>query len=141
MADLLVTTTGVKRSDNNSGIRTRKAGATIAAGDSVYEDVNGKWQLADANGVSAAMAQVAGIAVGGGALDQEVTVITGGKLTLPTSGVGTTMVKGSVYVLSSNPGKIAPAADLVAGHNVTVLGVALSATELLVSIVVSGIAV
>ena len=43
---------------------------------------------------------------------------------------GPTLVVGSIYVLSSTPGKIAPEADLVTGDRVTVIGYGSTAANL-----------
>lgn len=119
----------------NAGSPTIKkiAGATLIAGDVVYEDgTNGmKTALADV----VATAGVVGICQNGGADNQPVTVQTGGIIN-----VGATLTLGETYVLSAaNAGKIAPVGDIAGTNSPTILGVAISTSLLQLSINVSGI--
>src|SRR5207247_2392773 len=84
-----------------------------------------KWFRADSNSATAAARQAGGVALNGGALNQPATVQTGGDIT-----IGAALVAGSPYYLSANPGGIMPAADLVAGDYVCLLGLASSVSVL-----------
>jgi hypothetical protein len=53
--------------------------------------------------------------------------------------VGATLVVGQVYVLSANAGNIAPVSDLATGWYTTILGIAISTTQLQMGPVNSGI--
>lgn len=101
----------------------------------MYENSSGKLALAQCDGTAVEAAAV-GIAIGAAAgADQEIVVITKGKLTM--SG----LTKGTTYAVSATAGGIAPVADLLSTQYVTILGVALSTTELLVQPIVSGIVI
>lgn len=123
MADLTVTATGVVAGSDASrdhGI----AGETITAGQALYKSsTTGKWMKADANGASAEIRTATGIALNGAAINQPVTVQTGGTLT-----TGATMTAGLQYYLSDTPGGIAPVADIGAGEYVCLIYVATSTT-------------
>jgi hypothetical protein len=113
------------------------AGVAITAGQVCYLDGTTRaLTLADANG-SVATAAVKGIAMHGATTGQPLTLQRGGDVTL---GAGAALTVGGLYVLSSNPGMIAPAGDLAAGHFTTLLGVAVSATALRLQMLPSGVA-
>lgn len=100
-------------------------GFTGTQGQTVYLDpADGKIKAADAN-LSLLASQTRGILLTSGVNGQPCIVQRGGKIN-----PGGAVVNGTVYVQSANPGGIAPAADLAAGHNVTVLGVGISATQI-----------
>lgn len=102
------------------------AGVALAAGQVCYVNATKELDLADANG-TAATALVKGIAMHAATAGQPVTMQRGGEVIL---GAAAALVVGGLYVLSSNPGMIAPSGDLAAGHYTTLLGVAVSATNL-----------
>lgn len=135
MTDVTVTAANVKRSDANSATFTGKNAAAATAGQVMYLNSSGKLALAQCDGTAAEAAAV-GIAVTSApGTDQDLVVITKGLLTM--SG----LTKGTVYAVSATAGGIAPVADLVSGNYVTVLGVAISSTQLLVDPIISGITV
>lgn len=112
------------------------AGAAVTAGQVCYLDAATKsFKLADAN-ASAASAAARGIALHAADIGQPLTLQSGGDLTL---GAGAAMVVGGLYVLSANPGMIAPVAELLAAMYTTLLGVAVTATSLRVQILSSGV--
>ena len=115
---------------------TGTAGATIVAGDVLYKDLtdSSKLKLTDADALLTAV--IAGIAVGGAAANQLVSYQHSGPIN-----PGGTVVKGTTYVASVTPGNIAPQADLVSGDFVSILGVAISTTEIQLKINNSGIAI
>jgi hypothetical protein len=113
------------------------AGATIAAGDSLYIDTadSNKLKLCDANAASPANA-FEGIALHGAANNQPIKYLKAGDIT-----IGGTLVQAQVYVQSATPGKIAPAADLASGWTTTVIGVAKTSGVLTVKKVTAGSAI
>lgn len=125
MADISITATSVIAS-GNSNTETGVAGAAITTGHVVYKDsTTGKFGLSDANGASADIKSVYGVALNGAAIGQPVTVARSGDIT-----VGGTLVAGTAYYLSATPGGIAPVADLTTGDAVVQLGLAKSTTVL-----------
>jgi hypothetical protein len=106
------------------------AGAAIVAGNSIYLNTDGYWYPAQANSTST----VAGGLQCAIALDsapgaaQPFTYQRSGQINL-----GATLAIGQVYVVAAdNAGAIAPYSDLASGNYVTVLGVAVSSSLLLI---------
>mgnify|MGYP000207777746 CR=1 FL=1 len=129
MADISITASAVTATLNRGTI-TALAGATITAGQVVYADpATGAWLLADANSATVAARVPAGIALNGGVINQPVTVITSGLLTM-----NAVLTVGAPFYLSANPGGIAPGADLVSGWFPSFLGFAASTTVLMIDI-------
>ena len=120
MADLTITAASVLPGTEAEGAQFEQglAAVAITAGQLVYKDNNGLYRLADNNDTSELLSVIAGVSLHGCAAGQPLRVQTAGPYT-----VGATVASGTVYVLSGNVGKIAPAADLVAGWRVTVVGV------------------
>lgn len=132
MVDLVITPANVVAGANAQKI-PGIAGATITAGQVVYRDpATGKFLLADANGTADARTPT-GIALHGASLDQPLMVMTEGDVNL-----GATLTVAATYYLSDTPGGVAPAADVGAGEFVTVLGVAASASNFKMRMVISG---
>lgn len=101
-------------------------GASVSAGQPVYKDAaDSKHKLADAN-LSAAAADVKGIAVTPGVDAGYLFIAVSGSIIL----VGTTMVVGATYYLSPTAGSIIPEADLATGDRVVRLGTASTTTQL-----------
>lgn len=96
----------------------------VTAGQAVYMDGNGYYQLADANGTGTT--SVAGLATHAAAANQPLTIVyEDDDLTLGA----TLSMTAPVYVLSGTAGGIAPTADIVAGWHPKPLLVAKSATK------------
>jgi hypothetical protein len=135
MPDLVPVPANVKAAATGLGKTTANAGEAIVAGDVVYLETAapnaGKWMLADAN--VTAKARITGVALAGAAVDQPVVVATTGEIDL-----GVTLAIGTIYVLSGNPGKIAPAADGAIGWATCILGVATAANKLVLHVYNSG---
>lgn len=110
------------------------AGATITAGQAVYKDANGKYQLADADG-AAALRVPTGIALNGAAVNQPMFVARSGAVT-----IGATLTAGTAYYLSDDPGGICPLADVTGGDYIVLIGLATSASVLNVDIQATGVA-
>ncbi len=136
MSDVSITAANVI-AGANAKKRTGRAGATITAGQVVYEDSSDSsdFKLADAN-ASAATANPVGIALHGASDGQPLTIVTedddftpGGTLSLSAG------ADSGVYVLSGTAGGIAPVGDLASGMYPVILGVAKSATKMNLKIV------
>lgn len=134
MADLTITATSVLPSANTE-VEYGRAGETITAGQPVYREAStGLYKKTDSNGASAEMKVPRGIALNGGAVNQPIAIAKKGIITL-----GATIVAGSAYYISETPGGIQPVADLAAGENVAMLGMATSTTQLDINIVVPNV--
>jgi hypothetical protein len=136
MTDLVITAASVVK---GTGAKTIPGilGGTVIAGQTVYRDATSKKFLAsDSDSATAGVRELVGIALNGGAINQPVVVQTEGPIT-----IGATVVVGTVYVNSDTPGGIMPAADLEAGDYVSVVGIGISATQIELGILNSGVAV
>lgn len=110
-------------------------GATIAAGQTVYQDpADSLYKLGD-NNASATTATVYGIAMTPGVNGGYGLVATGGSIIL----VGTTMAIGTQYFAGGTAGEIIPAGDFATNDYVTNIGVGASATQMDLNIKVTGI--
>jgi hypothetical protein len=110
-------------------------GATIAAGQPLYQDsADGEWKLGDAD-ASLATAKVTALAITPGVDNGHGLIAKGGSVIL----VGTTMVVGRTYYLGPTAGEIVEAADVATADYVTVIGTAATATQLDLAITPSGI--
>jgi len=131
MADVTVTAASVAAS--TGAVKSRVTfGATITQGMAVYYDSSANtYKIADCTG--AATDAVAGLALSSGVAGQPGFVQSAGNVTF-----GSDLTAGTVYVLSA-AGKICPAADLDLGTDyASVIGVASSATNLVLGIANSG---
>jgi hypothetical protein len=117
--------------------RDGTAGATITAGQVLYEDTSdsNKLKLADCDS-SSATATVVGIALHGASSGQPIKYAPSGELT-----IGATVTVGEIYVLSGTAGGIAPEADLASGDYVSILGVGTTAARIRFNILNSGVQV
>jgi hypothetical protein len=136
MADLTITAanvaagTGAQTSDGT-------AGGTITQGDVIYQDAadSNKWKRADAN-LSAAASTGIGIALNAAENGQPVRIETIGEMN-----VGATLTVGTIYVLSANAGKIAPAADLASGWFTFIIGIGKTSSNMVLVMKTAGVAV
>ena len=140
MADISVTASAVTK-NANAVVAQGTAGATIAAGQTLYKDTTdldadgkAKLKLADAD-ASATTALVEGIALHAAVAGQPISYIHGGDFTMNAA-----LTAGKVYVQSSTAGGIAPVADLTTNWRTSILGFARSTTVFAVSIVNTGVA-
>lgn len=136
MADITLTAvTPDLALDPNPVIVSGTAGGTIAAGQTVYFDAGTvTFKLGHAV-TSAATATVVGIALNSAISGQPIEVMKKGVLT------GSGLTAGETYNQSGTlAGAIAPAADLTAASTWrnSIIGVALSATKLMIQILNSG---
>lgn len=110
------------------------AGATITAGQAVYRDTDGTYKLADADGASATIRTARGIALNGASSGQPLKIQKQGNITL-----GATLTPGVTYYLSNTAGGICPLADVGTGEYYHIIGIATSATNLLMALAYSGV--
>ncbi len=129
MADLSVTAANVLASTSAKKV-TGVAGATILAGEVLYEDPADSMKLKLAVSTSATTAKVIGIALHGATAGQPITYVMldddftpGATLSLSVAAAA------GVYVLSATAGKIAPIADLVATNRLVVIFIAKSTSK------------
>ena len=123
------------RPTENSVERKVKYGATVAAGQPLFQDpTDSKFEPADAN-LSDIAAAAQGIAITPGVDDGFGLMAIQGDIVL----VGTTMAVGETYYVDATAGQIIPDADLTTGYRVTRLGTAVSATVLRLAIEATGI--
>ena len=95
----------------NTVTREVTYGATIAAGETVYQDsTDSEYKLADSS--AQATGDTKGIAITPGGDGERGLIATGGDIVL----VGTTMAVGAVYVQSATAGGIAPEADIASAE-------------------------
>ncbi len=134
MADLTVTAANVVKG-SNATIEQGTSGASVTAGQVVYKDANGKYQLADSNSGTAIARSPRGIALHAAAANQPLAIHRSGEIT-----IGATMTAGVAYYLSDTPGGICPVADVGSGEYSVILGIAKSTTILDVKIQESGVA-
>jgi hypothetical protein len=136
MVDLVVTPANVV-AGTNAKVEHGIAGATIAAGQTVYKDsATKRYLLADADSATPDARFSLGVALNGAANGQPLAIVTGGNVN-----PGAVVAVGTVYVQSDTPGGIMPAADLETGDYVTILGVGTTASNIALGIMVSGVAV
>jgi hypothetical protein len=129
MADISITAANVV-ADSTASHVNGTAGETLAAGKAVYKSsTTQKWMLADSNSATVEARKATGIALCGSALNQPVTVLTSGLVT-----IGATLTAGLAYYLSDTPGGICLVADVGSGEFVCLLGFATSAAILNVGI-------
>jgi hypothetical protein len=135
MADLVITAANVVV---GAGAKTEHgtAGATVTAGQPVYEDATtGRFLLADNNSATVRARTPKGLALNGAANGQPLAIVTEGPVT-----IGATLTAGVAYYLSDTPGGIGPVADLASGEYPTIIGIAASTSVLNVNIQSSGVA-
>lgn len=129
MTDLVITATSVVKGDN-AIVESGYAAAAITAGQVVYKNSAGKYDLADTDDATAVVRKPRGIALNGAAAGQPVAVQRSGDIT-----IGATLTPGVFYYLSGTPGGICPVADVAAGDHPAVIGAATSASVLSINIV------
>lgn len=127
MADIVITAANVIAGGNvqkASGL----AGEAVAAGKVGYFDTTAKkYFLADNNSATALARKPTCIFLNGASLNQPVSVLNEGDIT-----IGGTLTPGTAYFLSDTPGGICAVADLASGEYVSLIGLAKSATVLAV---------
>lgn len=134
MTDIAITPANVVAGSDASKT-TGVAGAAIAAGQLVYQDpATKKYLLADTNSATAVAQKPIGVALHAAAINQPLTILTKGDIT-----IGATLVAGQDYYASDTPGGICPRADVGATEQVTLVGLAKSTSVLAVNFQYSGV--
>lgn len=131
MTDISVTAGNVV-AGSNAVTESGFAGAAITAGQAVYRDTAGLYQLADSNG-AAALRVPRGIALNSAGANQPLVIQRQGDIT-----IGATLTAGVTYYLSDTPGGICPLADVGSGEYACIVGIAKSTTVLAIGINASG---
>lgn len=132
MADLTITAASVTTGSRTTRIQVVESGEAVTQGQPIYLDpATSTYLKADAN-VDDKIA-VEGIVITPGGIGGFPTIATSGLVNL-----GTTLVPGTIYVLSDTAGGIMPAADLSVGDNVVILGAATTTALLNLDIQVTG---
>jgi hypothetical protein len=134
MTDLVVVPASVL-AGANAQRAAGTAGVAITAGQAIYLDpVTNRYLLADNNAVDVNARKPTGIALNNAAPSQPINLLTSGDIT-----IGAAVTAGTDYFLSGAPGAICPRADVVTTMNVTLIGLAKSATVIAVDIQSSGV--
>lgn len=132
MADLVITASNVDKVSGSQ--RTAEAGVAISAGDAVYVDTAGLIQLCEKDQTVVEAAAV-GIALNDCGVSQPCTYQISG-----TIDVGAVLTTGEVYVVGAAPGGIAPVADVITTNFATIVGIAVSSSNLKIALIPSGVA-
>ena len=135
MADLTITASNVLAAATATQVRIVSGTTTLTAGQAVYKDTADANQYKACDADAAASASCDGIMLNTANDGQPAMIVTAGTLTV---GAGVTV--GIVYCVSVNPGGICPVTDLGSGDYVTVVGVGIAATQIMVDIINSGVA-
>lgn len=134
MVDIAITAANVV-AGTGATLAAGKAGATVSAGQVVYQDpTTGLYSPALNNSATAAVRSPAGIALNGAAAGQPLQVIQAGPVT-----IGGILAPGVMYYLSSTGGGICPVADLGAGKYPAALGFAISTAVVSVKLQEAGV--
>jgi hypothetical protein len=137
MANYTITTANVAIAESNARATVIQVGEAVAEGAAVYLDTTtSKFMLADAT--TATKAAVVGIVISPAALDGYALMQTSRKYI-----AGTTLVAGDPVYLSATAGggNLCPHADLIATNYVTLIGHAVSTTEIKLDLILTGVAV
>lgn len=120
MAQYTVTAAEVKQLTGSP--KLGRSGAAINAGQTIYEDGNGKLQLAQADGTELE-SLVKGIALNNAAAaDQPLAYADAGEVQLDTTTLANAAV-GDIVVLGATAGGLYPSGDLASTNKVAVVGV------------------
>ena len=131
MADITITAANVAYV---SGVTEhRVAGETLTAGQPVYIDASNAYKCYLARAIEATKDDVWGITLSGAVANQHVVLQRTGVVT-----IGATLTAGKPYVLSSTYGRIAPFSDLEATEYLSIIGIAVSAANLGLSLMTTG---
>jgi hypothetical protein len=135
MTDLVIVAANVQ-AGANAQRAAGTAGVAIAAGQCVYKDpATSKYLLCDNNATDTHARKPDGIALNNAAINQPVDLVTSGDVTL-----GPVLTAGADYFLSAAAtGAICPRADVIAGMQVCLIGLAKSTTVLAIDIQSPGV--
>ncbi len=134
MADLSVTAGNVTPGPN-ARIETGVAGEALTPLQPVYKATDGKWYKADNNGATDLVRAAKAVTLGTAAANQPITVQKSGRVNC-----GSILTKNIPYFLSDTAGGICPLADVGTGEYGCIIGIGLSATEMLLILAYTGVA-
>lgn len=125
MADVTQTAANVKLKGQTATVQMVQYGETVTQGDNLYPKAadSSKYWRADADTLIEAAAS--GMALTPGVANDYGLICTGGPVD-----IGGTLAVGTMYAVSTNPGKFAPISDLASGDFVTPVGVAITTSTL-----------
>ena len=136
MAALSITAANVA-AGTDAVVEKGTAGEAITAGQLVYRDeADGKYKLADCDSATAAVRQARGVALNGAANGQPLSIQKSGDINL-----GATLVAGTTYYASPTAGGIGPLADVASGDDPIIVGIAKSASIMLMRILNPGVTI
>jgi hypothetical protein len=135
MTDLVIVA-GTVQAGANAQRAAGTAGVAIAAGQWIYKDpATGKYLICDNNAVDTHARKPDGMALNNAAINQPVDLVTSGDVTL-----GTILTAGTDYFLSgAATGATCPRADVIAGMQVCLVGLAKSTSVLAIDIQSPGV--
>jgi hypothetical protein len=134
MAEYVVTPANVLAS-GQAQLSTGTAGASITAGQALYQDVDGSMKLYDANGASP-LNVMKGIALHASLTGQPIVYARAD----PSFQPGFTLVVGDTVIGSATtPGSLCPESDKASGWFITNVGIAISTTKMKLAILASGV--
>ena len=136
MADLVITVGNVLAA-STAVVAIGVAAESLSAGQVIYKDAtnSNKITRADANAGAATSAAV-GITLHAALAGQPIQYIVSGGFN-----PGATVAVGTIYIVSSAAGGIAPSSDLASTWYTTILGIATTTTNINVQINSGGVAV
>jgi hypothetical protein len=124
MADISPTAANVKVKSNTAQPLLGRVGEAVTQAQPCYLNTDGKYWKADADALATAAATV--VALTPAATDGFALFAKAGA----TIDLGVTLTVGQIYVVSTNPGGIAPYSDLGSGDFVTIIGVPTAADSI-----------
>lgn len=111
------------------------AGEAVTAGQLIYKDgATGRFKLVDCDSATADARNPYGVALNGAANGQPLSVQRSGEINL-----GATLVAGTTYYAAPTAGAIGPLADVLSGDDPIIVGIAKSASTLVLRIVDPGV--
>ena len=134
MADTTVTAANVVLVSGS--IEHVTAGAAVTAGQTVYKDLTDGNDHKPCDADASASAVIAGIALHASEDKQPLAIQKSGTINM-----GGTVVVGEVYCVSSTAGGVAPDLDVASGEYRTVIGVGVTAANILLNFSTSGVQV
>lgn len=134
MADFTVTPGSVLAS-SQAQVADGIAGASITAGQTLAQDVDGTMKLHDANAASP-LNTLKGIALHASLTGQPIKYVKSDPAFTP----GFTIAAGDSVIASANPGMLCPDADKQTGWFVTDVGIGIGGNKMKMQIVASGVA-
>ena len=136
MADITQTPANFKTGTHSTFQQVQAGEAIAAAGNLCYSDATDSGKYKRASTASAAAANVRGVSIAGAADDGQfpLMVFELGKVFDP----GGTVAVGQTYGVSDNAGKIAPVDDWGTGDHMTIIGIGVTTSLIMVTVLPTG---